>query len=181
MSLSNVSDAYEQATPEGLRTEFSWSDEEAARAKRWGGFAQELTTDMHEVIGHGSGRMKPGLTGAPQERLREHYSALEESRADLVALYFLADPQLVTFGLVPLDDHADIVRSEFEHYARTALVQLRRVRQGNQLEEDHMRNRQMIVSWLMAHGNAIAVRRRDGKTYYVVTSVETFRDGVGRL
>jgi dipeptidyl-peptidase-3 len=181
MSLSNVSDAYEQATPEGLRTEFSWSEEEAARAKRWGGFAQELTTDMHEVIGHGSGRMKPGLTGAPQERLKEHYSALEESRADLVALYFLADPQLVTFGLVPLDDHADIVRSEFEHYARTALVQLRRVRQGNQLEEDHMRNRQMIVTWLMAHGNAIAVRRRDGKTYYVVTSVEAFRDGVGRL
>jgi dipeptidyl-peptidase-3 len=181
LSLSNVSDAYEGSTPEGLRTEFAWSDAEAARAKRWGGVAQELTTDMHEVIGHGSGRMKPGLTGAPHESLKEHYSALEESRADLVALYFLADPQLVAFGLVPAEHHDDIVRAEFEHYARTALMQLRRVRQGDQLEEDHMRNRQMIVAWLIAHTDAIDVVRREGKTYYVMTSVTAFRAGVARL
>jgi dipeptidyl-peptidase-3 len=181
LSLSNVSDAYEGSTPEGLRTEFAWSEAEAARAKQWAGFAQELTTDMHEVIGHGSGRMKPGLAGAPHEWLKEHYSALEESRADLVALYFLADPQLVACGLISAEHHDDIVRAEFEHYARTALVQLRRVRQGHQLEEDHMRNRQMIVAWLIAHTNAIEVRIRDGKTYYVMTSVAAFRAGVAKL
>jgi dipeptidyl-peptidase-3 len=125
--------------------------------------------------------MNPALAGAPHEWLKEHYSALEESRADLVALYFLADPQLVAFGLVPAEDHDEIVRAEFEHYARTALVQLRRVRHGNQLEEDHMRNRQMIVAWLIAHTEAIDVARRDDKTYYVMTSVSAFRAGVAQL
>jgi dipeptidyl-peptidase-3 len=82
---------------------------------------------------------------------------------------------------VPAEHHSEIVRCEFEHYARTALVQLRRVREGNQLEEDHMRNRQMIVGWLIAHTEAIEVRRREGKTYYVLSSVTAFHDGVGRL
>jgi len=179
LSLSNVSDAHERTTPDGLRTEFCSTAAEAARARRWSAFAQELTTDMHEVIGHGSGRMKAGID--PTESLKEHYSALEESRADLVALYFLADPQLVALGLVPADHHSEIVRCEYEHYARTALVQLRRVREGNQLEEDHMRNRQMIVGWLMAHTGAIEVRQHDGKTYYVLTDVTAFHDGVARL
>jgi len=181
VSLSNVSDAYERATPDGMRTEFAWTDEEAARAREWGAIAQELSTDLHEVIGHGSGRMMQGITNGPHELLKEHYSALEESRADLVALYFIADSQLVTFGLVPAEHHQAIVRAEFEHYARNALVQLRRVREGNQLEEDHMRNRQMIVSWLIANTSAIDVCRRDDKTYYVVMNVEAFRAGVARL
>jgi dipeptidyl-peptidase-3 len=113
--------------------------------------------------------------------LREQYSALEESRADLVALYFLADPKLVELGLVSAADHADVVRAEYEYSARNAMVQLRRVRQGTQIEEDHMRNRQMIVHWLRANSTAIDVRTRDGKTYYVLTDVAAFRDGVGRL
>jgi dipeptidyl-peptidase-3 len=181
VSLSNVSDAYERATPDGLRTEFAWTAEEVERARRWGGVAQDLSTDLHEVIGHGSGRMMQGVTVGPHELLKEHYSALEESRADLVALYFIADPQLVTFGLVPAEHHDAIVRAELEHYARNALVQLRRVREGNQLEEDHMRNRQMIVSWLIANTGSIDVCRHGEKTYYIVMDVAAFRAGVARL
>lgn len=181
VSLLNVNEAYDKATPEGLRVEFSWSTEEAERAKRWGAFASELTTEMHEVIGHGSGRMADGMTASPQQRLKEQFSAIEESRADLVALYFLPDPKLVDIGLVAEEEHADIVRTEYEYYARNALVQLRRVRQGTTIEEDHMRNRHMIVSWLIAHTEAIEVRRRDGKTYFLMTDVQAFREGAARL
>jgi dipeptidyl-peptidase-3 len=180
MLIGNVSDAYDRSTPAAMRTEFSWSDGEADRASRWGGFALERIIDLHEVIGHGSGRTKPGVTDA-QQRLKEQYSTIEESRADLVALYFLPDPQLVALGLLPAEDRDDIVRAGYEHYARTALVQLRRVRAGTQLEEDHMRNRQMVVDWLIAETQAIDVRRREGKTYYVLRSVDAFRDGVARL
>ena len=181
VSLANVSDAYERSTPEAMRVEFSWSGEEADRAKKWGGFAQELTTAMHEVIGHGSGRMAPGVTEPPHRLLGEQYSAVEEARADLVALYFLPDAKLVELGIVPGDHHHEIVATEYEYYVRNALVQLRRVREGTQIEEDHMRNRQMIVSWLLAHTSAVEVRRRDGNTYYVMVDATAFREGVGRL
>ena len=181
VSLSNVTEAYERSTLPEFRTEFSWTADEAGRATRWSAFAGELTTNMHEVIGHGSGQVNARLNGNPQAALREQFSAIEESRADLVALYFLPDRQLVEFGLVPAEDQADIVHAEYESYTRNALAQLRRVREGSQIEEDHMRNRQMIVRWLMAHSNAIDVRRRDGKTYYVMTDADAFRAGVGRL
>jgi dipeptidyl-peptidase-3 len=181
VSLANVSEAYEQSTPEGLRAEFSWSPEETTRAMQWGAVASELTTEMHEVIGHGSGRMADGVTATPHQLLKEQYSAIEESRADLVALYFLPDPKLAELGLVPPADHVEIVRAEYEYFTRNALVQLRRVREGTHLEEDHMRNRQMIVHWLRAHTTAIEVRRRDGKTFYVMTDPTAFRDGVGTL
>ena len=181
MSLTNVSDGYERSTPEAMRVEFCWSDEEVDRAKQWGAFAQELTTAMHEVIGHGSGRMAPGISEPPHRLLEEQYSSIEEARADLVALYFLPDPTLVELGLVPADQHEAIVQAEYEYYVRNALVQLRRVREGTVLEEDHMRNRQMVVNWLRAHTAAIEVRQRDGKTYLVMTDAAAFRDGAGRL
>jgi dipeptidyl-peptidase III len=181
VSLANVAEAYERSTPEGMRVEFSWDEAEAARAKEWGALAQELTTDMHEVIGHGSGRMADEVTVPPHRLLAEQYSAIEEARADLVALYFLADPELVALGLTSATEHDDLVRTEYEYYTRTALVQLRRVRVGTQLEEDHMRNRQMIVHWLRAHTSAIDIRHREGKTYYVMTDAAAFRAGVGRL
>jgi len=180
VSLFNVNEAFEESTPEGMRTEFSWTPEEADRAKRWGAFSQELTTEMHEVIGHGSGRMSEGVT-SPHLLLKEQYSAIEESRADLVALYFLPDPKLVALGLVAAADHEAIVSTAFEYYARNALVQLRRIREGTTIEEDHMRNRQMITGWLIAHTSAIDVRKRDGKTYYVMVDAAAFRDGAGRL
>jgi dipeptidyl-peptidase-3 len=180
VSLSNVAAAYELSMPDGLRTDFSWSEEEADRARQWGAVASELSTELHEVIGHGSGRMAD--TGAaPHLLLREQYSAVEESRADLVALYFLPDPKLAELGVVPAEQQEAIVRTEYEYFTRNALVQLRRVRDGSQIEEDHMRNRQMIVHWLRAHTAAVEVRRRDGKTYFVMADAAAFRDGVGRL
>ena len=115
VSLINVSDAYERSTPEAMRVEFSWSAEESERAVKWGGFAQELTTAMHEVIGHGSGRMAPGITEPPHRLLGEQYSAIEEARADLVALYFLPDSKLVELGIVPADHHDHIVATEYEY------------------------------------------------------------------
>jgi dipeptidyl-peptidase-3 len=181
VSLSNVNDAYDRSTLPEFREEFSWTPEEAARSKRWNAFAGELTTNMHEVIGHGSGKVAERLNGNPQSALKEQFSAIEESRADLVALYFLPDRKLVEFGLVPEDAHDEIVRTEYESYARNTLVQLRRVREGTDIEEDHMRNRQMIVHWLMAHTTAIEVRTRAGKTYYVMTDATAFRDGAARL
>jgi dipeptidyl-peptidase-3 len=176
-----VNEAYEKSTMPEYRREFSWTPEEAARAERWGALASELTTNMHEVIGHGSGKVEPHLNGNPQNALKEQFSAIEESRADLVALYFLPDRKLVELGLVPAEDHDTIVRTEYESYARNALVQLRRIREGTQIEEDHMRNRQMIVRWLIARTRAIDVRVRDGKTYYVMVDPVAFREGVGAL
>jgi dipeptidyl-peptidase-3 len=137
---------------------------------------------MHEVIGHASGKLSDRLKGkAPSTALKEQYSALEEARADLVALYFLPDPKLAELGLVPAQDQSEVVQAEYESYTRNALVQLRRVREGNQIEEDHMRNRQMIVRWLMANSKAIDVRERDGKTFYVMVDAKAFQEGVGRL
>ena len=179
--LSNVVETYDRSRPEGFRTEFTWTADEAARAERWGSLASELSTNMHEVIGHASGKLAEHVEGNPQAALKEQYSALEEGRADLVALYFIADPKLVELGLVPEESHEDLVLAEYEAYTRNALVQLRRVREGSQLEEDHMRNRQMIIRWLMDNTDAIEVRRRDDKTYYVMTDRGSFRQGVGRL
>jgi dipeptidyl-peptidase-3 len=175
VSLSNVLEAYERSQPESFRHEFAWDDAEAERAREWAAFANELTTEIHEVLGHGSGRMADGVNAQPQELLKEQYSALEESRADLVALYFVADPYLAEIGLLSAADQATIVRAEYEAYARNALVQLRRVREGTSLEEDHMRNRQAIVHWLMANTRALETRRRDGKTYYVLAEVQRMK------
>src|SRR6266852_8960338 len=181
VSLSNVTEAYDRSTLPEFRIEFSWTAEEAERATKWSAFSSELTTNMHEVIGHGSGKVDEALNGNPQAALKEQFSAIEESRADLVALYFLPDRRLVELGLVAEADQDDVVRAEYEGYARNALAQLRRVREGTQIEEDHMRNRQMIVRWLMANSTAIAERTRDGKTYYVMTDPVAFREGVARL
>jgi len=181
VSLSNVIEAYEKSIIPELRSEFSWTGEETARATKWSAFAGELATNMHEVIGHGSGRIAERLNGNPQAALREQFSSIEESRADLVALYFIPDPKLVELGLVSEEDHPEVILAEYEAYTRNALVQLRRVREGTQIEEDHMRNRQMIVHWLMAHTAAVERRRRDGRTYYVMADAQAFREGVGRL
>jgi dipeptidyl-peptidase-3 len=181
VALSNVTEAYSKSSPATMRSEFSWSPEEAERAAKWAEFSSELTTDMHEVIGHASGRMAEGVKGSPQELIKEEFSALEEARADLVGLYFIADPKMVELGIIPAADHDDVVRAEYEAYTRNAIVQLRRVREGSQLEEDHMRNRQMIVRWLMANTKAIEERKRDGKTYLVMVDPKAFREGVGQL
>ena len=181
VSLSNVNEAYDRSQTAEFRREFAWSDEEAARAEKWHSVAAELTTNMHEVIGHGSGRVPERLKGSPQGALKEQYSALEEARADLVALYFLPHPRLAELGILAAEDQEQIVLAEYEGYARNALAQLRRIREGTQIEEDHMRNRQMIVRWLIDNSTAVEVRRRDGKTYYAMADARAFTEGVGRL
>jgi dipeptidyl-peptidase III len=181
VSLSNVNEAYDKSTLPAMRSEFAWTPEEADRATKWSALSGDLTTNMHEVIGHASGKVAERLNGNPQTFLKEQFSALEEARADLVALYFLPDPKLVEIGLIKREDQETVVLAEYEGYAKNALIQLRRVREGTQIEEDHMRNRQMIVRWLMANTKAIEVRSRDSKTYYVVTDVKAFHEGVGKL
>src|SRR5688572_12069764 len=180
IALTNVREASDNATPGSMRSEFSWTPEEAERAAKFSALAAELTTDMHEVIGHASGRQKEGVA-QPQAAIKEHFSALEEGRADLIALYWIADPKLVELGIINAADQDAIVRAEYEAYTRNALVQLRRVREGTQIEEDHMRNRQMIVHWLKANTKAIEERTRDGKRYLVMVDPVAFREGVGRL
>ncbi len=181
VSLSNVNEAYDQSSPANYRQEFAWTPQEAERSRRWGGLAGEMTTNMHEVIGHASGKLAERFGGSSQPDLKEQYSALEEARADLVGLYFLPDPKLVELGVLPADAQEEIVRAEYEGYTRNALLQLRRIREGTQIEEDHMRNRQMIVRWLMDKTSAIVPRTRDGKTFYVMEDWRAFRAGVGTL
>jgi dipeptidyl-peptidase-3 len=181
VTLTNINEAYDKSQPPAFRREFCWSEDEEARAEQWGAMASEVTTGIHEVLGHGSGRVAAHLEGQPQLALKEHYSSLEEARADLVALFFLPEPRIAEIGMVPAEHQAAIVLTEYEAYARNALVQLRRVRHGTQIEEDHMRNRQMIVRWLMANSTAIDVQSRNGRTFYVCADVEAFRNGVGRL
>lgn len=181
VSLANITDAYEKSQLPAYREEFCWSAEEVARAEKWGAVASDATTAIHEVLGHGSGRVADHLDGQPQLALKEQYSSVEEARADLVALYFLPEPKIGEIGLVPADHQPEVVVTEYEAYARNALVQLRRIREGTTIEEDHMRNRQLIVHWLMAHTRSIEVRRRDHKTYYVMVDPQAFREGCGRL
>jgi dipeptidyl-peptidase-3 len=181
ISLVNVMEAYERSLPASYWTEFSWTREEADRAATWSGEASELATSLHEVIGHASGQVDPDLGASAATALREYYSTIEEARADLVALYFVTHPKLAELGVVAAEHQAEIACAEYEAYARNALVQLRRVREGTTLEEDHMRNRQLVVRWLMKHTHAVQERWRDGKTFYVVTDVHGFHDGVGRL
>ena len=181
VSLSNVVETYERSAPAGFRQEFAWTMEEAERGAKWSSLAGELTTNMHEVIGHASGSVSDRVAESSQDFLREYSSALEETRADLVALYFIADPKLADLGLVAAEDQDEVVQAEYEGYTRNALVQLRRIREGDRIEEDHMRNRQLVVRWLMANTNAIEERERDGKTYYVMVDATAFREGCGQL
>ena len=181
VSLANINEAYEQSQLPAYRTEFCWSADEIARAEKWAAVAGEAATAIHEVLGHGSGRVADHLNGQPQLALKEQYSAVEEARADLVALYFMPEPKIGEIDLVPAEHQEEIVLAEYEAYARNVLVQLRRVREGTTIEEDHMRNRQLIVHWLIAHTKAIEVRKRDGKTFHVMTDAKAFREGCGRL
>ncbi|MGE0392703.1 MAG: peptidase M49 [Vicinamibacterales bacterium] len=181
-SLANINEAYDRSTPGSMRAEFAWSPEEAARADKWGTLSGELITDMHEVIGHASGKLSPAMkTANPADALGDTYSALEEARADLVGLYFIADPKLPELGVFAAADQAVIAQTEYEAYTRNALTQLRRVGSGDTIADNHLRNRQLVVKWLMAHTKAIEVRERDGKTFYVMVDAAAFRAGVGVL
>lgn len=177
VNLANVVETYNQVRAAGSLDEFSYTTDEAARARRYASMMDDLHTNLHEVVGHASGQVLPEIQN-PAQRLGLYYSTLEEGRADLVGLYWCGDRKCREMGLVP-DEVAALAK--YEAYARNALVQLRRVPFGERVEEDHMRNRQMIVLWLLDKGYGLTVKKRDDKTYYVVEDADRFREGCGVL
>ena len=178
VNLSNVVEAYDRASAGGSAGEFAWTTEEMERARKYGGLSDDVHTNLHEVVGHASGKVLPEVGTNAADMLGTYASALEEGRADLIALYWISDPKLQEMGIIP---HPDAALAQMEGYARNALVQLRRVPEGGQIEEDHMRNRQMIIHWLLDNSDAVVREQRDGKTFYRVTSAEAFREGCGEL
>lgn len=182
VNLGNIVTAYEESRKEsGLLEEFAASPEEVARAREHGSLADSLHTDMHEVIGHASGALKPGV-GTPKETLKNYASTLEEGRADLVALYYLLDPKLVEIGVM---SSLDVGKAAYDDYIRNGLmVQLARLDLGEHLEEAHMRNRQMVAKWVYEKGKADKVIERvsrDDKTYFVVRDYDKLRELFGQL
>ncbi len=163
----------------GMLEEFAFSEEEKARAREFGYLAGNLHTDLHECLGHGSGRMMDGITS---EHLKNYYSTIEEARADLFALYYMMDEKLLDLGLLPSPDAA---LAEYDAYLRNGLMtQLTRIEPGKDLEESHMRNRQLICRWAYEHGKADGVVdfvSRDEKTYVRINDYQQLRNLFGQL
>jgi dipeptidyl-peptidase-3 len=182
VNLGNVVHAYDVSKKtSGVLEEFAASPAEIERAKKWSDTADSLHTDMHEVIGHASGQIEPGV-GQPAETLKNYSNTLEEARADLVALYYMIDPKLVEIGVMK---DLDTGKAAYDAYIRNGLlVQLARLEPGEDLEEAHMRNRQMVAAWVFEKGKADGVIEKitkDNKTYFVVKDYEKLRALFGQL
>ena len=181
VSLGNITDAYDNAGGGGVLKELAYSAEEIERAQKYGEIGDKMHTALHEVVGHASGQINPGV-GTPKETLKNYSSALEEGRADLVALYYLMDPKLVELGLL---ENQEAGKEEYDGYIRNGLIsQLRRLKLGDDIEEAHMRNRQMIAAWAYEKGqpdNVIEKKTRDGKTYFVINDYNKLRELFGQL
>jgi dipeptidyl-peptidase-3 len=182
VTMGNITHAYEKVSEgSGLLEEFAYSDEEAKLAREFGGITGDLHTDMHEIIGHGSGQINPGV-GTPKETLKSYSSVIEEARADLVALYYFMDPKLVELGLIP---SLDAGKAEYSRAIRNGMVgQLIRIKLGDIVEQTHMRNRQMIAKWAMVLGkeeNVVEKKVKDGKTYFVVNDYQKLRGIFGKM
>lgn len=181
VTLYNIVDAYEKTGGKDVLKEFAFDAQEIALQEKYGSLADNMHTALHEVLGHASGKVSPNLKGDPQAALPGYYSTLEEARADLVALYHIWDPKLVEIGIIP--NTMDVVKAMYDKEVRNAcLVQLQRVPKGHdQLEEDHMKNRQMIAHWLWKNAGCIERVEKNGKTYFRVTDYEKMRKGIGTL
>ena len=177
VSLVNVMDAHNRASHARVLEEFFLPEDRPLQVK-YGAMVDLMQTTMHEVLGHASGRVNPALKGDPREHLREYYSALEEARAELIALYNFFDPKLVEIGALP---SPEVAEAAYRDYATSDLYMLRRVRKGDVLEDDHMRATHLIVSYLRENTKAIESVRRDGKTYFHVTDIAAMRKGVADL
>jgi len=182
VSLGNIVGAYNIAGAKSPSTsEFSLNEETKKRAKEFGNIASELHTDMHEVIGHASGQLEPGIA-TPDITLKNYQNALEEARADLVALYYIYDQKLVDIGVMP---SLEVGKTEYESYLLNGLMlQLNRIDLGKSIEEAHMRNRQLIAKWVMEKGAADNVAefiKRDGKTFIQINNYEKLRVLFGDL
>ena len=181
VSLGNISDAYDKSSGKGSLEVFCHDTEEVDRAIAHGALAGKLHTALHEVIGHASGQLEPGI-GETDATLKNYASTLEEGRADLVALYYMMDPHMVEIGVMP---SLEVGKAEYDSYIRSGLlVQLRRLKPGANIEEAHMRNRHWVSAWCLEKGmkdSVIAVVQRNGETYYDVRSYEKLRVLFGEL
>lgn len=175
ISLNNIENAYNKAGGAAATLEFANDAEEVENAKKYGEVCGKMHTALHEVIGHASGRINKGVK-EPNFTLKHYAATLEEARADLVALYFMPDPKLVEWGLLP---DATAFKAEFDNYIRNGLVQqLRRLKPGQNLEEDHMRNRHLVASWAFEKGQkdgVISREVREGKVFYDIKNYEKLR------
>jgi dipeptidyl-peptidase-3 len=162
----------------GELEEFAATPEEVAIGKKYGEEAADLMTGLHEIIGHGSGKLSPRLQGGSEGYLKEYYSTLEEARADLMALWNIFDPKLRELGLV---SSPEVGKAMYHSAVRAALIQLNRIPSGDTIEEDHQRNRQLIVNYIMDKTGAIQKIERNGKTYLLLKDFEQMRKGVGML
>lgn len=182
VSLGNIIDAYNNAGGSGRLKEFAYDEEEIALEEQYGKLADKLHTALHEVIGHASGLINPGV-GQPKETLKNYASTMEEGRADLVGLYYLMDPKLQELGLV--DDWEAVGKAAYDGYIRNGLItQLVRINLGDDIEEDHMVNRQWVSSWVYEKGkadNVIEKIEKDGKTYYNINDYKKLRELFGEL
>ena len=182
ISLGNILYAYSNAGSSGRLEEFAYSKEEIELEKKYGKEADNLHTALHEVIGHASGQIVEGV-GTPKETLKSYASSLEEARADLVGLYFISDKKMEDLGISP--SAKDMGRTSYDGYIRNGLMtQLIRIKLGNDVEQSHMRNRQMVSKWVYEKGledNVIEKVVKDGKTYFVINDYEKLRELFGDL
>ncbi|MFV5685423.1 dipeptidyl-peptidase 3 family protein [Flavobacterium sp. GB2R13] len=182
VSLGNIIDSYAKAAGKGKLEEFANDEQEIALAKKYGEIGDKMHTALHEVVGHASGQINPGV-GTPKESLKSYASTLEEGRADLVGLYYLYNPKLQELGLV--DDWKKLGMESYDSYIRNGLMtQLVRLELGANIEEAHMRNRQWVSSWVFEKGqkdNVIEKITRNGKTYFNITDYEKLHDLFGQL
>lgn len=180
VTIGNITDAYNKAAHgNGFNEEFVYSDAELQLIDKYVDVTDELHTDLHECLGHGSGKLLPGVD---PDALKAYGSTIEEARADLFGLYYVADPKLVELGLTP---SADAYKAQYYTYLMNGLMtQLVRIEPGNNVEEAHMRNRQLIARWVYEKGAAekvVELVKKDGKTYVVINDYEKVRDLFGRL
>ena len=180
VTIGNITDAYNKAAHgNGFNEEFVYSDTELQLIDKYADLTGELHTDLHECLGHGSGKLLPGVD---PDALKAYGSTIEEARADLFGLYYVADPKLVELGLTP---NEDAYKAEYYTYLMNGLMtQLVRIEPGNDVEEAHMRNRQLIARWVFEKGAAdkvVELVRRDGKTYVVVNDYGKLRTLFGEL
>lgn len=182
VTIANITHAYDfaaQESPKSTLAEFAWDDDEIAMAKKYLSLTDEIHTDLHECLGHGSGQLLPGTS---PNALGEFNSTLEETRADLFGLYYMADPKLVELGILP---DGEAYKAMYANYIRNGLlVQFSRVELGKKNTEAHMQNRKLIAQWCYEKGladNVIEKKLRDGKTYFVVNDYPALRELFGRL
>jgi len=181
VSLGNITEAYNNASGPGMLNEFSHDDKEISLAKKYGKLAGKMHTALHEVIGHASGQIEPGV-GTPKETIKNYASSLEEARADLVSLYYIRNKKLIDFGLM---ESTDVGNAAYDNYIKNGMMlQLRRLKLGDNVEQSHMRNRQMVARWAYEKGkkdNVIEIVKKDGKSYIEIHDYDKLNELFGEL